>query len=313
MSNYFENKELFLEPTTKQYGNHMVMTNVHKTTKTKYINIDTRFRDEYNSTNITNYVITLPERITDVNTLTIKNIEMPMSMYNISNSLGNNFFKVTDISYNNIAQTIIIPDGNYSSSNIQATINNAILNSKIDTAHINDLSFSYINNRGNFYTNNASFKIEFDTVIDISGGFDKYNFKSKLGWMLGYRKTTYNITTNNSNALSESLIDLNGPRYLYLAIDEFKRGNQNSFVSPLAGSIINKNIIARVSIDNKTYPFGSILIANDGGGLLTSDIRSYTGKIDIQKLNVQLLNELGVPVNLNGLDFSFCIEVEHEA
>ena len=49
MSNYFENRDLFLEPKVNQYGSHMVMTNVHKQNKTKYINIDTTFRDEYNN------------------------------------------------------------------------------------------------------------------------------------------------------------------------------------------------------------------------------------------------------------------------
>ena len=48
MSNYFDNKELFLEPKVKQYGSHMVMSNVYKNTKVKYVNIDTKFRDEYN-------------------------------------------------------------------------------------------------------------------------------------------------------------------------------------------------------------------------------------------------------------------------
>ena len=90
------------------------------------------------------------------------------------------------------------------------------------------------------------------------------------------------------------------------------KGNQNSFVSPLFSSFINKNVIARVTIDKHTYPYGSILPANKSNGLLTSDVRCYTGKVDLQKFNVSLLNEDGIPVDLNGLDFSFCLEVEHE-
>jgi hypothetical protein len=30
------------------------------------------------------------------------------------------------------------------------------------------------------------------------------------------------------------------------------------------------------------------------------------------KLNVQLLNENGIPMQLNGLDFSFVLQVKHE-
>ena len=43
-----------------------------------------------------------------------------------------------------------------------------------------------------------------------------------------------------------------------------------------------------------------------------SDRREYQGKIDIQKLNIQLVTEWGVPINLNGLDFSFILDIEHE-
>jgi len=38
----------------------------------------------------------------------------------------------------------------------------------------------------------------------------------------------------------------------------------------------------------------------------------YSGKTDIQKLNLQLLNEIGNPISLNGYDYSLCIEVEYE-
>ena len=39
MSQYFDKSDLFLDPKVKQYGSHMVMSNVHKPTKTKYVNI----------------------------------------------------------------------------------------------------------------------------------------------------------------------------------------------------------------------------------------------------------------------------------
>jgi len=58
--------------------------------------------------------------------------------------------------------------------------------------------------------------------------------------------------------------------------------------------------------------FGTVLYANCWNGLLYSDCRQYSSKIDIQRLNVQLINEFGQSVDLNGLDFSFCMEIEHE-
>jgi hypothetical protein len=71
-----------------------------------------------------------------------------------------------------------------------------------------------------------------------------------------------------------------------------------------------------VSISNNANvggaAFGSVLTANSSNGLLVSDTRTYSNKVNLQRLNVQMVNELGVPMNLNGLDFSFCLEMECE-
>jgi hypothetical protein len=294
MSN-FNNSDLFLEPKTTQHGSHMIMSNVIRPKKTKYINIDTRFRDEYNYLQNANYNITLPERITEVKTMKLTNIEIPMSFFNISANLGNNCFKVND-------SMVIIPDGNYTAASLSAILNGAIY----------PLGLAYVYNSDSggstLYSNLDPITVEFD--VTSTGQPDKYNVKSKLGWLLGFRKILYTITS--AHTVSESFLDLNGSRYLYLAIDEFNKGNQNSFVSPLATSLINKNIIGRITMDINQFGYGTILPANHFNGFLISDRRSYTGKIDLLKLNIQLLNENGINMVMNGMDFSFCLEVEHE-
>ncbi len=303
MSNYLDNNELFLQPKTTQYGSHMVMTNVMKPTKQKYINIDTRFRDEYNTNQIVNYNITLPERLTEVKSISVTNIEIPNSIYNVSSSIGNNSFKITNISDNDHTQ-ITLEDGNYTTESIISSIYY-----QINTKFSGDLSLNLIKNKCVFSSTTDNYKIEF--AIDTNGNFDKYQFRSKLGWLLGFREVSYNMIHGTDRKLtSEALIDINGPRYLYLAVDEFTKGNQFSFISPLPKSLINKNILARISVDNNI--FGLIYNANRMNGTLVSDVRSYTGKTDLQKLNIQLLNEYGIPVNLNGLDFSFALEIQHE-
>ena len=111
---------------------------------------------------------------------------------------------------------------------------------------------------------------------------------------------------------SEAFIDYSGLRYLYLVVEEYTRGNQNSFIAALPSSLVRKNILARVAINKTTFPFGTFLPANNFNGYLLSDRRAYSGKVDIQKLSVQLVDDIGAPVSLNGLDYSFCLEVEHE-
>jgi hypothetical protein len=328
MSNY--NTDLFLEPTVKQYGSHMVMTNVHKANKTKYINIDTRFRDEYNNNELVNYNVTLPERINDIKKMTVKSVEIPMTMYNISSALGNNYFKVTNSQPESnvyLSTIITLRDGTYDMTSLKTEINyqiNNLINSlgEVLANKLNYLRYDIQNNKSVFYREfvDDSPNLIIDFAIDKYGNFDKYNFKSKLGWLLGYRNTSYTIKNQyyaNSNnqyiyEISDTLIDLNGSKYLYLAIDEFSKSNPSSFVTPLPTSFINKSIIARITLDKTTYGFNSILPSNMYNGLLVSDVRTYSGKIDIQKLNLQLLNDFGNPISLNGMDFSLCLEVEYE-
>lgn len=311
MSEYFDNKDLFLEPKVTQYGNHMVMTNVVKSVKRKYYNIDTRFRDdydEYSNTKQTVCNITLPQRINDVKSIMVCNSEIPISYYNISASFGNNAFQIIRTS-NNTTKTIIIKDGNYDASTLRD-----IVQSELNYVGFPDISFN-INNNSSFRTYyDYVFNFAINTTMTESGtslntDTDKFNFKSKLGWLLGFRNITY---TNIKNITSEAFVDLYGPRYLYLVVDEFNNGNQNSFISPLYSSLLNKNILAKISIDNKHYGFGTILTANNFNGYLLTDKRSYNGKVDLHRLKIQLVNEIGNPVDLNGLDFSFTLEIDYE-
>jgi hypothetical protein len=325
MSEYFDNKGLFMNPKTTQYGSHMVMTDVFKESKKKLLNIDTKFRDEYNYLNnsnvssnlnyqnVANYNITLPETYTNVKHVSVSSIEIPVSYYNISANLGNNCFKITNLT-TNVFKIVLVPDGQYTASGLQSTIASLIATLNGSFAGVSNVSFTLTANGSTVIAESntgspPNYLIEFNT--DSVGAFDKYNFKFKLGWMLGFRNPSYTIKPTGS-ITSEAVLDLTGSRYLYLVLDEFSHGNQSSFVAPMAVSLIKKNILARISTDPVNVPYGAVLFGSLCNGRLITDCRSYTGKTDIQRLNVQLVNENGVPVNLNGLDFSFCMELEHE-
>ncbi len=301
MSSYFDNKQLFTGSTVNQYGSHMVMENVMKERKTKYVNIDTKFRDEYNYNLVSDYNITLPQRLTDVRSMSVVSVEIPMTFYNISAALGNNAISLTNGS--GTIRILDISDGQYDATSIMTA-----LNARKNGLGITDMSFSLVGNRTTITSSTTITKMNFD--VDATGNFAKTNFKSRLGWLLGFRSQFITPTTAKT---SDAFVDMTGSRYLYLVVDEFSScGNQSSFISPLPMSLINKNVLARISLDKTVYPFLSVLPANNSDGYLVSDTRSYTGKVDIQKLNIQIVNENGVIMNLNGADFSFCLRFEHE-
>ena len=303
MSSYFDNKELFTGPKMNQYGSHMVMTNVAKSSKIKYVNIDTKFRDEYNSNITTDYNITLPERITDVRTISVTNVEVPNTFFNISENIGNNAMKITSATSTGI---LVVRDGNYTQASLLTELN--ARKTALGSPFTN-LTFDASFNKITMTPSSGTFAIDFG--VDSTGAFAKYNFKTRLGWLLGFRNQTYTGIT--ARLTSEYMYSLTGPRYLYLVVDEFtSNGNQKSFIAPLPSSVLAKHILARITLDGANYPFMSVVPATGQNGLLISDVRSYTGKVDIQKLNVQLVNENGTPMNLNGADFSFCLQIEHE-
>jgi len=315
MSQYFDNKGLFSSPNVSQYGNHMVMTNVHKSEKCHYLNIDTKFADDFannrlNSSctstyNMANYTITLPEKMNEIKSMMVCNVELPQSFYNISASLGNNVMKITSGAFSAV---ITIPDGNYTNASLITTLNSLFLANKNSAGGY--LIYDISRNLSTIATD-ASGAFTLDFAVGADGSFDKYNFKSKLGWSLGFRQLSYTIPVS-SQIYSESIVNILGPKYMYLAIDEFSKGNNNSFSAALPTSLIRKNIIAKICLNRQVYPFGTILPANNFNGYLLSDLRTYSGTIDIQKLNVQLVDENGNTVNLNGHDFSFCLELIHK-
>ena len=309
MSKYFDNKDSFLEPRVNQYNSHMVMTNVSQPTRKKYINIDTRTLD-VSGNSIANYTISLPERINNVKSIMVCNAEVPISYYNVSSNLGNNSFGVYNVDEGS-SGSVVVSNGNYTSSTLVTEINSKLYALGSD---FEDLSFNIYNNFVISSVKNdstyASTGVDVNFAVNSNNEFDKYNFKSKLGWLLGFRDTSYNMTSTTRTA--EALPDLNGPRYLYLVVDEFTKGNQSSFLAINTRSQIQGNILARITMNKTTFGFGNILPANNFNGYLLTDRRSYNGRVDLQKLKIQLTDEYGTPVDLNGSGFSFCLEVEYE-
>jgi 7-cyano-7-deazaguanine synthase in queuosine biosynthesis len=177
MSQYFDNKDLFLNPKTRQYGSHMVMTNVHKETKTKYVNIDTRFRDDYSYSQLANYTITLPERITEVKSVYITNVEVPDVLFNVSAVQHNNSLVLIK-SGTNTKYTVTVPDNRYTTISSLHTALNTQLHSVTGD---NNISISVnTSNKSQIISTTNSYTVNF--AVDSSGNFDKSLLNSKLGW-----------------------------------------------------------------------------------------------------------------------------------
>ena len=307
MSKYFDDKDLFVGPKAEQYGSHMVVTGVKKDTRVKYLNVDTIFRDDYNNSSLIDYNITFPESLNNVKSICVTDMEVPISYYIISNNLQNNVFKITNKN-NNQSTLITLPDGDYTETN-NTDFGRALIdkmNELLVAASLSNITYDISNNKS-LFTNSSNTSYELEFAIDSTGNFNKNLFKSRLGYIMGFRQPSITLS-RNSQLLSNVFVNLMGPKYLFLAVQELNgQGNENSFVSYLPQSQINPNILARLSMDGVKYSFNTMHIKD-----ITSDTRTYSGKKDIQRINVKLLNEFGQIMDLNGHDVSFCLRIEHE-
>ena len=273
----------------------------------KNINIDTRFRENYYATLASNFHVNLPLKLSKVVSLQLSAIELPNTFYVISQVYGNNFF-VLEIP-DETPLIVTIPDGNYDYLGLQYFINNFL--STYGTNDYKNIKFLSDVNTPNGTGQSGSAKMivgSTNGITDFSINFvtDRYGNEDrqtplplKFGWLIGFRDGYYE---NNTTYVSEGVINLIGPRYIYLVVDDFNNSVLDGFYGAFTSSIINKNILARISLQGNVFDF----LSKDNFNLITTP-RQYFGPVDIQKLQIQLLDEYGRILNLNNMDYSFCL------
>jgi hypothetical protein len=273
------------------------------------INIDTRFRENYYSTLSSNFHVDLPIKLSEVVSLQLSALEFPSTFYVISKIFSNNFFVLEIPNINPIIVTI--PDGNYDYLALQNYINHFLTSLGNEYSQIQFLADMNtpegIGPQGGSgrmivglseSSTITTFSINF--LTDCYGNEDKQTpLPLKLGWLMGFRNGYYE---NNTTYVSEGIIDLIGPRYIYLVVDDYNNNVLDGFYGAFTSSILNKNILARISLVGSVFNY----ISKDNFNLISTP-RQYFGPVDIQKLQIQLLDEYGRILNLNNMDYSFCL------
>jgi frataxin-like iron-binding protein CyaY len=279
----------------------------------QYLNIDTKFRDNYYATQSTNFHFDLPIKFSNVLSLQLASFEIETTYYVISKQYGNNFLWI--IMNNGTRGLITVPDGNYSSVDLVSYLNNYLtagpligtpfsnllftLNLNADKSGSGQIIIGYISSTptGDI----INFTLDFQSNLQGNPDYST-PLPLKFGWLLGYRLGLYE---NNINYVSEGIIDVNGPKYFYLAIDDYNNNVNDGFYSAFNSSILNKNILARLSYSNGSFSN----VSQNNLSILTTP-RQYFGPVDIQKLNIQLIDEYGRIIDLNNMDYSFCLTMQ---
>lgn len=303
--------------------------------------LDSRFRENYYTTLSTNYKVTLPTTIKNVISMELSALEFPSTYFQISKSLGNNFFWIGWSDNINTSPLkwyyISIPDGNYQRIDIQRAINEQIkiaLNKTNNTdmrpacvidEHTTKTVISIIN----LSSDNPQLYLAFNrssgafdggaTTDQSSSALDKlpeYDLESRgsgivgnCGWVLGYRLGEY---TGSYSYISEGCYDAWGTKYIYIVVNDFNKNVNNFVVTSYNESIGKSNVLARISTQSaasNNFSAG-LSLTND---TVTNDSsikkRFYFGPVDIQRLELQILDEYGRVIDLNNMDYSMAINL----
>lgn len=278
------------------------------------LNIDTRFRDHYESTTSSNFSVVLPMKFNQVVSMQLSALELPSSIYPISAQLGNNYMALCVPDENPFV--IVVPDGEYTVTSFQDLVNDILMHYDPDSDYS---KLRFLSNTGSEPTLNNSTMVKtvitsvdgqvpfsIDFLTDRYGNPDRQTpLPLKLGWLLGFRQGLY---LDQLTYMSEGLVNLLGPQYVYLVVDDFHNNVNNGFYGAFTTSILNKNILARISLKRDSQGMIESYV-NDGLQLITSP-RQYFGPVDIQKLHIQVLDEYGRVVNFNHMDMSFCLTLQ---
>lgn len=285
------------------------------------LTIDTRFRDNFYTTQSSDFTFQLPLKLNKVVSMQMSALEIPIAFYGISQFYGNSHIWI-EVEYDIsgtlfvISNVFKIDDGNYNATDFITALNNKISPKDSDGEVVYpDSMFSYIgfslditesgsgsgkvsiaptgNKRDNIV------RIKFDFSRDINGNPENSEISSKIGWNLGF---THRIYDGSSSYIADTIVEPATIRYIYLAVDDFNNSANNHFITAFNQSILNPNILARISLRGNYF---GILMDNDLN--ILTEPRKYFGPVDIQRLRIRLYDDFGRILNMNNANFSFCL------
>ena len=290
----------------------------------KILNINTRFRKDYDKTISTNFIFSLPYTVKKVLSLKLVDFEFCNSVYNFSKKLNNNTFTI--YIKNKPTQIINIIDGAYTAQQLEIYLNYILLN---------DIQVKYDIINGKFYFyGNPHFSIDF-TPIQTHCGKTYHGEISEnqltAGWTMGYKKIKYiwepkisdlgkkisndmvdeTILPSSPNKplkyvfVPEAPFDCKGTRYFLVSINDYNRNHGSTIISPFKEDMLaDNNIVAKIPY--KGIPF-SFNIKNSCCRYIK---REYFGPVNLNRFEIKIYDEYGRIVDINNIDYSLSFELE---
>lgn len=310
----------------------------------KVLNVNTRFRRNYSTSNSNDFIIDIPT-IKNCVSLRILDVKGSPSIDQLSSKYGSTQFFIDN-------SLITIPDGTYTGSDLAAYINYSIFHNEsppglenFGYTLANPLGFALEDSSGNktpqfeIIYNETTHKITIQK-IDLSGNFSlnfnvnlnniqkdcnkEKNFLNNLnnihpihltlGWIMGFK----NIIDNYNDNTIKYIDGIYDNSYSYTGTGVYKDLFSSYFLVSLDDFLNNHHdvfispFLNKADLDNniiaKIDPHATDAARNKEP--VINPKRVYFGPCNIDKLHFKIYNEYGMLVDLNNEDYSITIELE---
>lgn len=320
------------------------------------LNIDTLFAKERKlpTFKTNDFVYDAPETLQNVVSLKLSSIEIPNIWYNISEEAHNNKFKIEIKNYSDgegnyldSSHIIVLPDGNYTATNMVNYINNYFFNIKegldfifftidrltgqtIFRAFDKNDSVSLIRPKpydtaNAYYSPNLVIKLNFNYVNGefLEGEYDLFYYQQTLGWYLGFDRPNIRSTiedtyedkfTSNTGETKTYYNFMKSSRFFSNSIKRYLYleciDYQNNFKDSVIANLGSYGgSLSRNVIARIPITAGSNTILLNNNSDMIFKQRDYFGPVTINKLRFRLLDNFGNLLPLNNNDYSMTIEI----
>ena len=212
-----------------------------KNTISRLVNLDSQFRQYTNGidSTSTDYTLDLSDTLKDVLNMRVFSYQIPYSWYTLDVAYGNTCLWINDGSANVV---VSVTPGNYTSSQFVTELTQGFDDAGFSN-YPPDGPVSYNPNNGKITLNligalHSGFTVSETTKIifyDFTGILQctnvclsktNHHFNNTLGWVMGFRVPYTNV--DPSGNIAPCVLDLNGPKYLILVIDDYNQNHVNN-------------------------------------------------------------------------------------
>jgi len=215
---------------------------------TRFINLDSQFRQSSNSFENTSsdYTLDLSDPLPNVLSMRLYSYQIPYSWYTIDESYGNTCFWITDGDTN---ISISIDSGNYNATEFVDALNTSFTSAGFTFSNTTPQNSPvYYNSKngkitlnliGGVYNGNPNFTITTNTIVTffdyttrlqcantdncVNKGF---YINQTLGWIMGYRVPFINVLVRGN--VAPAVLDLIGSKYIILVLDDYNQNHINN-------------------------------------------------------------------------------------